>query len=54
VPPDRRAEVTTEAKVEEYYFLLSIVDAFLLRLVGYSGPYLVRQLGGDGGEVRTV
>lgn len=54
VSADRRAEVTTEAKVEEYYFLLSVVDAFLLRLVGYSGPYFVRTLGGDGGEVRNL
>ncbi len=54
VSPERRAEVTREAKVEEYYFLLSVVDAFLLRLVGYTGPYLVRTLGGDGGEVREV
>jgi len=54
VSPDRRAEVTTEAKVEEYYFLLSVVDAFLLRLVGYTGPYFVRRLEGEGGEVRYV
>jgi hypothetical protein len=54
VSPDRRAEVTTEAKVEEYYFLLSVVDAFLLRLVGYLGPYFVRRLGGNGGEVRQL
>jgi hypothetical protein len=54
VSPDRRAEVTTEAKVEEYYFLLSVVDAFLLRVVGYTGPYLVRTLGGQGGEVRNI
>jgi hypothetical protein len=52
--PERRAEVTTEAKVEEYYFLLAVVDAFLLRLVGYTGPYLIRTLGGDGGEVRNL
>jgi hypothetical protein len=54
VSPELRAEVTREAKVEEYYFLLAVVDAFLLRLVGYTGPYLVRTLGEDGGEVREV
>jgi hypothetical protein len=51
--PAEREEVPPKAtKVEEYFFLLSFVDAFLLRLVGYSGPYLARTLTPEGEERR--
>lgn len=40
-------------KFEEYLFLISIVDAFLLRLVDYRGKYLVRT-GGSDWEERTL
>jgi len=50
-----RTEVPPKASaIEEYFFLLSFVDAFLLRLVGYHGPYLVRTITQDGGEVRQL
>jgi hypothetical protein len=38
-----KAEVAPRpSRFEEYIFLISVVDAFLLRLVGYRGPYLLR------------
>lgn len=53
--PAEREDVPPKAtKVEEYFFLLSMVDAFLLRLVGYSGSYLVRTLGPERGEERHL
>lgn len=46
--PAERKEVPPKAtRFEEYLFLISVVDAFLLRLVDYSGPYLVRVGGSD-------
>lgn len=40
-------------KFDEYLFLISVVDAFLLRLVGYKGPYLV-QTGSSNYEERHL
>lgn len=34
-------------------FFTSVVDAFLLRLIGYHGPYLMRT-GGSDWEEKTV
>lgn len=49
-----RAERSPKAtKIDEYFFLISVVDAFLLRLVDYRGPYLVRT-GGAEWEERTL
>lgn len=49
-----RAELPPhDSRFEEYVFLLGIIDAFLLRLVGWRGEYLVRR-GGSEFELRTV
>lgn len=51
---EERDQVPPKAtKFEEYLFLISVVDAFLLRLVDYTGPYLVR-IGGSEWAKRTV
>jgi hypothetical protein len=52
---EEREEVPPKAShIEEYFFMLSVVDAFLLRLVGYTGKYLVRTTGPRGGELRSL
>jgi hypothetical protein len=46
--PEERIDVPPKAtRFHEYLFLVSVVDAFLLRLVGYNGPYLVRTGGSE-------
>jgi hypothetical protein len=40
-------------KIEEYLFLISVVDTFLLGLVGYKGRYVVRT-GGSEWDERTM
>ena len=43
---EEHARVTPKpTKFAEYLFMISVVDAFLLRLVGYRGPYLVHAEG---------
>jgi len=51
---EERIKVPPKAtKFDEYVFLISVVDAFLLRLVGYRGPYLVHT-GGSGYEKKYL
>ena len=50
----QRRELPPHAsKFEEYLFLMGVIDAFLLRLVGWDGEYLVR-LGGSEFEMRRL